>query len=199
MFAPILHLTFASPVIGQGRHKSAASNLRQQYRTLWRTITNSNCNRSVNQSLAGIERIAVSVAKNASEGIDGMTASMVKASLAGNLLAEAIKGAAESVKDYVAGAVEMAAHTERLRIGTHVLAKARGLDAKAARASRSRSLASAGPLRSAEMNFSATTRFTRESRVFHTSPRPPASAIPQPGGRDVQCHLILGFEPRSGD
>lgn len=40
----------------------------------------------VNQGLAGIERIAVSVAKNASEGIDGMTASMVKGSLAGNLL-----------------------------------------------------------------------------------------------------------------
>jgi hypothetical protein len=70
--------------------------------------------KGVNQSLAGIERIAVSVAKNASEGIDGMTASMVKGSLAGNLLAEAIKGAAESVKQYVAGAVAMAAHTERL-------------------------------------------------------------------------------------
>lgn len=51
--------------------------------------------KGVNQSLAGIERTAVSVAKNASEGIDGMTASMVKGSLAGNLLAEAIKGAAE--------------------------------------------------------------------------------------------------------
>lgn len=49
------------------------------------------------------------------------------------MLAEAIKGAAESVKDYVAGAVEMAAHTEGLQIGTEVLAKARGLDAKAAR------------------------------------------------------------------
>jgi hypothetical protein len=85
------------------------------------------------QSPAGIERIAVSVAKNASEGIDGMTASMVKGSLAGNLLAEAIKGAAESVKEYVAGAVEMAAHTGRLQIGTQALAKARGLDAKAAR------------------------------------------------------------------
>jgi len=38
------------------------------------------------QSLAGIERIAVSVAKSASEGIDGMTASMAKGGLAGNLL-----------------------------------------------------------------------------------------------------------------
>jgi hypothetical protein len=70
--------------------------------------------KGVNQSLAGIEGIAMSVAKNASEGIDGMTASTVKGSLAGNLLAEAIKGAAESVKEYVAGAVEMGAHTERL-------------------------------------------------------------------------------------
>jgi len=70
--------------------------------------------KGVNQSLAGIERIAVSVAKNASDGIDGMTVSMVKGSLAGNLRAEAIKGAAEPVKQYVAGAVEMAAHTERL-------------------------------------------------------------------------------------
>jgi len=70
--------------------------------------------KGVNQRLAGVEGVAVSVAKNASEGIDGMTASMVKGSLAGNLLAEAIKGAAESVKGCLAGAVEMAAHTERL-------------------------------------------------------------------------------------
>ena len=41
--------------------------------------------KGVNQSLAGIERIAVSVAKNASEGIDGMTASTVKGPPAGNL------------------------------------------------------------------------------------------------------------------
>jgi uncharacterized protein YggU (UPF0235/DUF167 family) len=34
--------------------------------------------KGVNQSLAGIERIAVSVAQNASEGIEGMTACMVK-------------------------------------------------------------------------------------------------------------------------
>ena len=87
----------------------------------------------MNQSLAGIERIAVPVAKNASEGVEGMTASMVKGSLAGNLLAEAIKGAAESVKEYVAGAVEMAVVTERIEIGTQAPAKARGLDAKAAR------------------------------------------------------------------
>jgi hypothetical protein len=51
--------------------------------------------KGVNQSLAGIERIAVSVAKNASEGIDGITASMAKGALAGNLLGEAIRGAAE--------------------------------------------------------------------------------------------------------
>jgi len=59
----------------------------------------------VNQGLAGIERIAVSVAKNASEGIDGMTASpprRVKRSLAGNLLTEAIRGAAEWVTEYSA-------------------------------------------------------------------------------------------------
>ena len=70
--------------------------------------------KDVNQTLPAIERIAVSVAKNASEGIDGMTASMVKGSLAGNVLPEAIKGAAESVKEYVAGAVGMAVDTERL-------------------------------------------------------------------------------------
>jgi len=109
----------------------------------------------------------------------------------GNLLGEAIKGAAASVKEYAAGAVEMAAHTERVPIGTQMLAKARGLDAKAARASRSRSTASAGPLRSTEMNLKATTRFRRESRAFYTSPRPPASATPQPGGRDARA-------PRAG-
>ena len=152
--------------------------------------------KGVNQSLAGTQRIAVSVTQNASEGIDGVTANMVKGSLAGNLLAETVNGAAEWVKECVAGAVQRAAHTERLQIGTEVLAKARGLDAKAARASRSRSAAGAEPLRSAEMNFNTTTRFSRESRAFHTSPMPPASATPQPGGRDAQCHLILGFEPR---
>jgi hypothetical protein len=71
--------------------------------------------KNVNQSLAGIERIAVSVAQNASAGIKGMTACTVKGSLAGNLLVKTIRGAAEWVKEYVAGAVEMAAHTERLR------------------------------------------------------------------------------------
>ena len=148
----------------------------------------------VNQSLASIERIAVAVAKNASEGIDGMTASMVKGSLAGNLLVETIRGAAEWVKEYVAGAVEMAARTERLQIGTQVLAKARGLHAKAARASRGRSPAGELPCRPAVINLMAATRLRRESCAFYTSPRPPASAIPQPGGRDAQCHLILGFE-----
>ncbi len=89
--------------------------------------------KGVNQSLAGFERIAVNVAKNASDGIDGMTASMVKGSLAGNLLAETIRDAAGAVKEYVVGAVELAAHTERLLIGTEALARSRGIDARAAR------------------------------------------------------------------
>jgi hypothetical protein len=41
--------------------------------------------KGVNQGVAGIERIAVSIARNPSQGIDGMTASMVKGPPTGNL------------------------------------------------------------------------------------------------------------------
>jgi len=70
--------------------------------------------KGVNQGLAGIEPIAVSVAKNASTGIDGMTASMTKGALAGNLLAEAIKGAASWTKNWITEAAQMAAHEEKI-------------------------------------------------------------------------------------
>ena len=46
--------------------------------------------------LSSIETTAVSAAKGASHGIDGMTASMAKGVVAGNLLAEAIKSAVET-------------------------------------------------------------------------------------------------------
>ena len=50
----------------------------------------------------------------ASSGIDGMTASMVKGATAGNLLADAIKGALEWAKEWTIGAAMAAAHDERL-------------------------------------------------------------------------------------
>jgi len=67
----------------------------------------------VNQGLAGIQWIAVSVAKNASEGIDGMTASTVNGSLAGDLLAETIKGIARL--PYFADAARAQRLHERVR------------------------------------------------------------------------------------
>ena len=54
--------------------------------------------KSVNTGLSSIETTAVSAAKGASHGIDGMTASMAKGVVAGNLLAEAIKSAVETAK-----------------------------------------------------------------------------------------------------
>ena len=59
--------------------------------------------KSVNTGLSSIETTAVSAAKGASHGIDGMTASMAKGVVAGNLLAEAIKSAVETAKSWTLG------------------------------------------------------------------------------------------------
>ena len=47
--------------------------------------------KSVNAGLSSIETTALSAARGASRGIDGMTAAMVKGATAGNLLADAIE------------------------------------------------------------------------------------------------------------
>ena len=56
--------------------------------------------KSVNTGLSSIETTAVTAAKGASRGIDGMTASMAKGVVAGNLLAEDIKSAVETAKSW---------------------------------------------------------------------------------------------------
>ena len=56
--------------------------------------------KSVNANLSGIEAAATKSALAASHGIDGMTASMAKGALAGNLLADAIKKAIEFAKEW---------------------------------------------------------------------------------------------------
>jgi hypothetical protein len=82
--------------------------------------------KSVNTGLSGMEQAAVQAARNASTGIDGMTASMVKGATAGNLLAESIKKGAEWIKEWTVGAAQYAAHTSRMEAVTIALAKAHG-------------------------------------------------------------------------
>jgi hypothetical protein len=56
--------------------------------------------KSVNKSLSGLETEAVSSAKGASKGIDGMTLSMTKAVVAGNAIYDAAKRAFSGLKDF---------------------------------------------------------------------------------------------------
>ena len=82
--------------------------------------------KSVNTGLSGMEQAAVQAARNASTGIDGMTASMVKGATAGNLLAESIKKGAEWIKEWAVGAAQYAAHTSPMEAVAIALAKAHG-------------------------------------------------------------------------
>jgi hypothetical protein len=88
--------------------------------------------RSVNANLSGIEQTAVRAARGASQGIDGMTASMIKGATAGNLFADAIKKAIETVKEWTVDAAKQAAQEERAAVVTRALAKAHGDGAAAA-------------------------------------------------------------------
>jgi len=88
--------------------------------------------KSVNANLSGIEQTAVRAARGASQGIDGMTASMVKGATAGNLLADAIKKAIEFAKEWTVEAAKEAAQAERAAAVTMGLAKAHGDSAAAA-------------------------------------------------------------------
>jgi len=88
--------------------------------------------KSVNANLSGIEQTAVRAARSASQGIDGMTASMVKGATAGNLLADAIKKAIDFAKEWTVEAAKEAAHQERAVSITRTLAKAHGDGAAAA-------------------------------------------------------------------
>src|SRR5512133_3172902 len=88
--------------------------------------------KSVNANLSGIEQTAVRAARGASQGIDGMTASMIKGATAGNLLADAIKKAINWAKEWTIEAAKEAAHTERAAVVARSLAKAHGDGAAAA-------------------------------------------------------------------
>jgi hypothetical protein len=88
--------------------------------------------KSVNANLSGIEQTAVRAARGASQGIDGMTASMIKGATAGNLLADAIKKAIAFAQEWTVEAAKEAAQAERAAEVTRGLAKAHGDGAAAA-------------------------------------------------------------------
>jgi hypothetical protein len=88
--------------------------------------------KSVNASLSSMEASAVKTARGAAQGIDGMTASMVKGATAGNLLADAIKSALSWAKDFTVGSVMMAAENAKAEASLKALANAHGVGAAAA-------------------------------------------------------------------
>jgi hypothetical protein len=88
--------------------------------------------KSVNASLSSMEASAVKTARGPAQGIDGMTAAMVKGATAGNLLADAIKSALSWAKDFTVGSVMMAAENAKAEASLKALANAHGVDAAAA-------------------------------------------------------------------
>jgi len=88
--------------------------------------------KSVNASLSSMESAAVKSARGAAQGIDGMTAAMVKGATAGNLLADAIKSALAWAKDFTVGSVMMAAENAKAEASLKALANAHGVGAAAA-------------------------------------------------------------------
>jgi len=88
--------------------------------------------KSVNASLSSMEAAAVKTARGATQGIDGMTAAMVKGATAGNLLADAIKSALAWAKEFTVGSVMMAAQNAKAEASLKALANAHGVGAAAA-------------------------------------------------------------------
>jgi hypothetical protein len=88
--------------------------------------------KSVNASLSSMEAAAAKSARGAAQGIDGMTAAMVKGATAGNLLADAIKSALAWAKDFTVGSVMMAAENAKAEASLKALANAHGVGAAAA-------------------------------------------------------------------
>ena len=88
--------------------------------------------KSVNASLSSMEASATKRAKGATQGIDGMTVALVKGATAGNLLADAIKGALAWAKDFTVGSVMMAAENAKAEASLRALATAHGVGAAAA-------------------------------------------------------------------
>jgi hypothetical protein len=88
--------------------------------------------KSVNASLSSMEAAAVKSARGAAQGIDGMTAAMVKGATAGNLLADAIKSALAWAKEFTVGSIMMAAQNAKAEASLKALANAHGVGAAAA-------------------------------------------------------------------
>jgi len=88
--------------------------------------------KSVNASLSSMEAAAAKSARGAAQGIDGMTAAMVKGATAGNLLADAIKSALAWAKDFTVGSVMMAAENAKAEASLKALANAHGVGAATA-------------------------------------------------------------------
>jgi hypothetical protein len=88
--------------------------------------------KSVNASLSSMEASAVKTARGAAQGIDGMTASMVKGATAGNLFADAVKSALTWAKEFTVGSVMMAAENAKAEASLKALANAHGVGAAAA-------------------------------------------------------------------
>jgi hypothetical protein len=88
--------------------------------------------KSVNTGLTSMEQAATQAARGASQGIDGMTASMVKGATAGNLLADSIKQALNWAKEWTIGAAQYAAHTDKMALSMESLAKAHKVSSESA-------------------------------------------------------------------
>ena len=82
--------------------------------------------KSINTGLSSMEQAASKAARGASAGIDGITVSMAKGAVAGNLLADVIKGAIEWAKKWTVEAAQYAAHTTKMEASMNALAKAHG-------------------------------------------------------------------------
>lgn len=88
--------------------------------------------KTVNASLSSMEATAAKSARGAAQGIDGMTAAMVKGATAGNLLADAIQSALSWAKEFTVGSVMMAAENAKAEASLKALAAAHGVGAAAA-------------------------------------------------------------------
>ncbi len=88
--------------------------------------------KSVNASLSSMEAAAAKSARGAAQGIDRMTAAMVKGATAGKLLADAIKSALAWAKNFTVGSVVMAAENAKAEASLKALANAHGVGAAAA-------------------------------------------------------------------
>ncbi len=88
--------------------------------------------KSVNSGLSSMEATAAKSARGATQGIDGMTAAMVKGATAGNLFADAIKSAVTWAKEFTVGSVMMAAENAKAEASLKALATAHGVGAAAA-------------------------------------------------------------------